>query len=58
MWKVEYKVTGKRNFKKYDVSFALFPTVGYYTSLFNHRSKHTIIFLWLFFSLEIMVKYK
>ena len=54
--KLEFR--GRSNMKKYEIMFAVLPTVGLLTALYNHRNEYTIGFVWLFFQLDIILRYE
>ncbi len=58
MWKIKIRFYGKGNMKKHDIQFTPTPAVGFATGLYNKRTKYAICFVWLFFQIEIVLRYK
>jgi len=38
MWKLKIDFVGKKNMRKQNIMFAVLPTVGYLTGLYNHKT--------------------
>lgn len=58
MWKLRLWFWGKKNMKKQNIMIAFLPTFGYLTGLYNHKTEYSICFMWLFFELEITLRYE
>lgn len=58
MWKISFNFSFKRNMKKHVMMFALIPTVVYLSGIYNRKTEHSINFVWLFFVLELTLKYE
>ena len=44
--------------KKHNIMFALLPTIGYLNALYNKKLEHSFNFLWLFFEIEIRLRWE
>jgi hypothetical protein len=55
-WKFSVHFWGRKNMKKYSVMFAIIPTIGYLTGLYNHKVEHSICLLWLFYEIEFTLR--
>jgi hypothetical protein len=58
MWKIKWDWEGKRNMKKHNIVFVLFPTIGLVTILYNTKVGYNISAIWLFFQIEVDIRYE
>jgi len=58
MWKLRVLFWGRKNMKKHNIMFALLPTIGYLNALYNKKLEHSFNFLWLFFEIEIRLRWE
>ena len=58
MWTTKWNWQGKRNMKKHDLMFVLFPTIGIITGLYNTKTSFNISAVWLFFQIEVDIRYE
>jgi len=58
MWKIKVLFWGKKNMKRRNIMFSILPALGYLNGLYNKRTEHSICLLWLFFEIEITLRYE
>ena len=57
-WCVLFDVFLKRNIKKHGLAFTLTPVIGYTTGLYNTKIEHSFIFMFLFFTIIIVIRWE
>ena len=58
MWKLNIDFYFLENLKKYETAFCLLPLIGYFTNLYNKKIAHGLTFGWLFFVVNIVIKFE
>ena len=44
--------------KKHNITFVLLPTIGLVTELYNRKVRYNISAMWLFFQIEVDIRYE